>query len=125
MITIKPITSDADTTPTICIICCFQGDAFIIKPVFKSCILSPPIAAEQHTTEPMSIDNKGPNWWLGPFKAKIIRLENIIVAIVTPDIGLFEDPTTPAIYAATDEKIKAINIIRNDKKIDKGRESTS
>ena len=32
-----------------------------------------------------------------------------IVAIVTPDMGLFDDPTTPAIYAATAEKIKDIN----------------
>jgi hypothetical protein len=28
---------------------------------------------------------------------------NKIVAIVTPEIGLFDDPTTPAIYAATAE----------------------
>ena len=40
------------------------------------------------------------------------REANSIVAIVTPDIGLFEDPTTPAIYAATAEnKNPNINMI--------------
>ena len=33
-----------------------------------------------------------------------------MVAIVSPETGLFDEPTMPAIYAATHEKIKAIII---------------
>tara|TARA_B100001175_G_C19491198_1_gene632684 strand:+ start:1931 stop:2155 length:225 start_codon:yes stop_codon:yes gene_type:complete len=36
---------------------------------------------------------------------------NRMVAMVTPEIGLFDDPTTPAIYAATAEKRKPNTII--------------
>ena len=40
---------------------------------------------------------------------------NKIVAIVTPEIGLLDEPTTPAIYAATAEKRKPNINITNDK----------
>ena len=39
---------------------------------------------------------------------------NKIVAIVTPEIGLFDDPTTPAIQAATAENKKPKISITND-----------
>ena len=37
--------------------------------------------------------------------------DNRIVAIVNPEIGLFDEPTIPAIYAAIEENKKAINKI--------------
>ena len=51
----------------------------------------------------------------------INRELNNIVAMVTPDIGLFEEPTTPAMYAATDEKRNALNIIKKDNPIERGK----
>ena len=41
--------------------------------------------------------------------------ENNIVAMVTPEMGLFEEPTTPAIYAATAENKKPKIIIKTAK----------
>ena len=40
-------------------------------------------------------------------KTRKIGADNKIVRIVIPDIGLLDDPTTPAIYAATAENKKA------------------
>ena len=96
-----------------CIICCFQGVAPTILPVFRSCKLSPPIAAAQHTTAPTKMAAAAPDSL--PNKARINKEVNRIVAIVTPDIGLLDEPTTPAIYAATAEnKNPKIHIV-NDK----------
>jgi hypothetical protein len=72
-------------------------------PVFKSCKLSPPIAAAQHTTAPIRMAAAAPSDDSVLKNVTINNELNKIVAIVTPDIGLFDDPTTPAIYAATAE----------------------
>ena len=37
-------------------------------------------------------------------------INNPLVAIVSPETGLFDEPTIPAIYAASHENIKAIII---------------
>ena len=84
-------------TPTSCISCCFHGVAPTILPVLRSCRLSPPIAAAQHTTAPIRIAAAAPLDESTSKKVIINNELNNIVAIVTPDIGLFEDPTTPAI----------------------------
>ena len=84
-------------------------------PVFRSCRLSPPIAAAQQTTAPINIAAAAP-FEESISKKLIIRSElNKIVAIVTPEIGLLDYPTTPAIYAATAENRKPKISITNDK----------
>ena len=101
-------------TPTNCINCCFHGVAPTILPVLRSCKLSPPIAAAQHTTAPIKIAVAAPFDESISKKVIINRELNNIVAMVTPDIGLFEDPTTPAIYAATAENRNPNMHIIND-----------
>jgi hypothetical protein len=59
-------------------------------------MLSPAIAAAQHTTAPMSIAAAGPDGFPLPRSTNRSREEVRIVAIVTPEIGLLDDPTTPA-----------------------------
>ncbi len=78
-----------------------------IWPVFKSCRLSPPIDAAQHTTAPINIAAAAPLTEPVPNKASNKSEENKIVAIVTPEIGLLDEPTTPAMYDATAENKKA------------------
>jgi hypothetical protein len=46
----------------------------------------------------------GPTALPVPMRANSRIAEKSIVAMVTPEIGLFELPTIPAIYAATEEK---------------------
>ena len=75
------------------------------------------MAAAQHTTAPINIAAAAP-FEESISKKLIIRSElNKMVAIVTPEIGLFEDPTTPAIYAATAENKKPKISITNDNTI--------
>ena len=66
-------------------------------PAFKSCKLSPPIAAAQHTTAPTITALAAPTPEPVPKSANSSRDAKRIVAIVTPETGLFDDPTTPAI----------------------------
>ena len=69
------------------------------------------MAAAQHTTAPTIIALAAPTPEPVPNKANKNNEVNKIVAIVTPETGLFDDPTTPAIYAATAEKRKPKTII--------------
>ena len=73
--------------------------------------MSPPIAAAQQTTAPTIIALAAPTPDPVPKSANNKIEVKRIVAIVTPEIGLFDDPTTPAIYAATAEKRKPNTII--------------
>src|SRR5690625_5486512 len=88
-------------------------------PAFKSCILSPAIAAAQQTTAPIMIDAAGPFSAPEPINARSISADDKMVAMVTPEMGLFELPTNPAIYPATAEKrnpaITMIMVINNDR----------
>jgi hypothetical protein len=59
-------------------------------------MLSPAIAAAQHTTLPMIIAAAGPFEAPLPIKSTSRSAETKTVAIVTPDIGLFDEPTNPA-----------------------------
>ena len=60
-------------------------------------MLSPPIAAAQHTTPPIRIAATGPAGLSMPRPRR--RSDEIrIVEIVMPETGLFEDPTRPAMY---------------------------
>src|SRR6185295_5033301 len=106
-----------DTTPTTCMICCFHGVEPTKYPVFKSCRLSPPIAAAQQTTAPMSSAAAGPSGALEPSTITRRSEASMSVAIVTPDTGLLELPTIPAMYPATVENRKAAvaitTVIRN------------
>jgi len=85
------------STPTTCMICCFHGVAPTKCPVFKSCRLSPPIAAAQQTTAPMTNVAAGPAGCAAPRNRTSNSEATMIVAMVTPDTGLLELPTSPAI----------------------------
>ena len=80
-------------------------------------MLSPPIAAAQQTTAPTIIAPAAPTPEPVPNNANNSMDEKRIVAIVTPEMGLFEDPTTPAMYPATAEKRKPKIIITIDSTI--------
>jgi hypothetical protein len=58
--------------------------------------LSPPIAAAQQTTAPTMIAAGGPSPAPRPIKASSNRAVKRMVAIVMPDIGLLDEPTSPA-----------------------------
>ena len=59
--------------------------------------MSPEIAAAQATTAPTKIAAAGPTALSAPSSANRRRDVNSKVAIVTPEIGLFDEPTRPAI----------------------------
>ena len=96
MFSTRPSTAAAESVPMICMICCFQGVAPTRCPVFKSCRLSPPMAAAQHTTAPIIIALAAPSGDPAPRMINNSKDENRIVAMVTPETGLFDDPTMPA-----------------------------
>ena len=54
------------------------------------------MAAAQHTTAPIIIAAGAPTLEFSPRSNNSNREENKIVAIVTPDIGLLDEPTIPA-----------------------------
>lgn len=95
--------------------CCFQGVAPTKYPVFKSCKLSFEIAAVATITLVVKIakaianlESIGSSNKFAP-KSKITKDETIIPISPIPEIGLEEDPTSPAIYpqaAATKKPIK-------------------
>jgi hypothetical protein len=62
------------------------------------------MAAAQQTTAPIIIAAGAPTLEFSPRSNRRRRDENRIVAIVTPEIGLLDEPTIPAMYAATAEK---------------------
>ena len=105
----------AAVTPTICMICCLKGVAPTICPALRSCMLSPAMAAAQQTTAPtrmavaaaavaFPVSTAKSTW--DPSRTRRTRLMVRIVAMVTPEMGLLDDPTRPAMYPATDEKRK-------------------
>ena len=61
------------------------------------------MAAAQQTTAPINMAAAGPFSESEPKMTTSIKEAVKIVAIVTPDIGLLELPTRPAIYPATAE----------------------
>src|SRR5690625_6319618 len=83
-----------------------------MRPDLRSCMLSPAMAAAQHTAAPTRMAVAAALVAATPPTAKSIgvpsstsRISDIvrIVAIVTPEIGLLDETTSPAIYPATDE----------------------
>ncbi len=70
------------------------------------------MAAAQHTTAPINIAAAAPLPESVPINANKIREAVSIVAMVTPEMGLLELPTNPAIYPATAEKRKPATSIR-------------
>ena len=70
-------------------------------PVFKSCITSPAIAAEEATIDAISmVANISVGVERPSIRSPIIHTSatvNNSVAIVIPDTGEFDEPTTPAI----------------------------
>ena len=59
-------------------------------------MLSPAMAAAQATTAPMNIADAGPIGLSEPSMASSSRAAVRIVAMVTPEIGLLDEPTRPA-----------------------------
>ena len=81
-------------TPTSCAYCCILGVAPTSRPVFKSCDVSPAVAAAQQT---MLATPSAPST---PALPDIPRMrstseENIRAQIVMPETGLFDEPTKP------------------------------
>ena len=74
------------------------------------------MAAAQQTTAPTMIALAAPTPDPVPNNANNSRDVNRMVAIVTPEIGLLEEPTTPAMYAATAENKNPNTIITTDNK---------
>ena len=105
------MTNAAEIVPTICIICWRYGVAPTIWPAFKSCILSPAMAPAQQTTLPTMIAAAGPLTAPLPISSTNSKAETTTVAIVNPESGLLDEPTRPAMYAATPEKIKPVMTI--------------
>ena len=83
-----------------------------ICPVFRSCITSPAIAAEEATIEAISIVasiSVDVSRFSNPSPTISTRTTvNSNVAIVIPDIGELDEPTTPAMYPATAAKKNAV-----------------
>ena len=92
---IGAMTSTDEITPSPCINCCFHGVAPRINPAFRSCMLSPAIAAALATTAPIMMAAAGPIA-APPVIHNSNSEANSIVAIVTPEIELFDEPTSPA-----------------------------
>src|SRR6185503_10192268 len=103
----------ATTTPRICITCCFHGVEPTSWPHLRSCRLSPPIAAAQHTTPPIKIAAIGPAGDFMP-RPSSRSAETRIVETVMPETGLFDEPTRPAMYDATALNKKPATIITTD-----------
>src|SRR5438477_744991 len=82
--------------------CCFHGVEPTSCPHLRSCRLSPPIAAAQHTTPPIRIAATGPAGLSRP-RARSNNAETRMVEIVIPGTGLLEEPTSPAMCDATAE----------------------
>ena len=95
-----PITNAPVITPIISAVCCSLGVAPTIWPVFKSCITSPAIAADDATIDAMSIvANISVGVERPSIKSPIIQTKATVnkrVAIVIPETGEFDEPTTPA-----------------------------
>ena len=75
-------------------------------------MLSPAIAAAQQTTLPMIIAAAGPFSVPSPISSSSSD-DTSTVAIVTPDMGLLDEPTRPAMYPATAENKKPVTSIIN------------
>ena len=58
--------------------------------------MSPPTAAAQHTTAPIMIAATGPIFESAPSSSISTTEANRIVAIVMPETGSFDYPTSPA-----------------------------
>ena len=68
--------------------------------------MSPEIAAAQATTAPTKMAAAGPTALSLPSRASNKSEVKSSVAMVTPEIGLFDEPTNPAMYPATAAKKK-------------------
>src|SRR3954468_20565570 len=95
--------SAQDTEPMASITCWRHGVAPTRYPAFRSCRLSPATQAAQHTTAPIMTAATGPMVEDLPRNATSTSAANRIVAIVMPDTGLLDEPTSPAMYADTEQ----------------------
>ena len=92
--------SAATTAPISSPICCHIGVAPTIKPVLRSCDVSPAIAATIQITVPTQIADTIPVYPVipVPFNSAVAISR---VAIAIPETGLLEDPTSPTIRLDT------------------------
>ena len=88
-------------TPTISAICWTLGVAPTMWPVLRSCITSPAIAADEATIEAIrtvaNIRVEVSKFRRPSPMSNTNTTVNSSVAIVIPETGELEDPTTPAI----------------------------
>ena len=90
------MTSAQLAAPIASITCWRHGVAPTMLPHLRSCRLSPPMQAAQHTTAPIMIAATGPSAAPLPISSRSSSDANRIVQIVMPETGLFEEPTRPA-----------------------------
>ena len=100
-----PIARPDTTTPIISPICCFLGVAPSRYPVFRSCDVSPAIAATIQITDPIAIAAVIPSIPVLPLALiDIVAIRSVAIAI--PETGLLELPTRPTIREDTVAKKK-------------------
>src|SRR4051812_34976012 len=88
------MTSVAATTPTIRPICCERGVAPTRNPVFKSCEVAPALAAATQTTAPIDSATAAQACPVQPTSTNSKQVP-ISVVMVSPEIGLFDEPIMP------------------------------
>ena len=95
-----PMTSAPTVTPTTSAVCWRQGVAPTMFPVFRSCMTSPAMALEEATTAAMSnvarMSSSVARLRMRSPTTQTRRTVNSMVAMVMPDTGEFDEPTTPA-----------------------------
>src|SRR5262245_48053894 len=91
---VPPMTMAEVKAPIKMASCCHLGVAPTKKPVFKSCDVVPPLEDAMHTTAAidMAVSRSGM-----PVKPKIKKIKHVNnrVAIVIPEIGFDDEPTSP------------------------------
>ena len=110
-ISTPPIASADTTEPINSPICCFLGVAPRMYPVFKSCEVSPAIAATIQMIDPMAMAPPIPCTPVSPVTFKQMVANNK-VAIAIPETGLLLLPTSPTIREETVAKKNPNTTIR-------------
>src|SRR3546814_2274181 len=83
--------------------CCVHGVTPTMEAAWRACRLSPPTAAAQHTTAPIMIAATAPIGESRPSNSTSTSEANRIVAMVMPETGLLDEPTSPRSEEHTSE----------------------
>src|SRR3546814_15526055 len=91
--------------------CCVHGVPPTMDPALRSCRFSPPPAAGQYTTAPIMIAATAPIGESRPSNSTRTSEANRIVAMVMPETGWLDEPTSPDRYADTETNRKPATIM--------------